>query len=98
MIFRPKTKSRWLGCLNSSLVEPALVKFRYGLKLSSYGEKPTEEAPIFQISLNHIEADKRNAQNAKQVSLKITLLAFYVLVLAYLSKFFYGFCISVSQN
>jgi len=85
------TVSRRLERLNSSLAEPALVKFGNGWKLTSYGEKLAEAAANFQVSLNQIETEEINVQNAKQVSRKITLSAPHVLVSAYLSGFFAGF-------
>ena len=85
------TVSRRLERLNSSLAEPALVKFGNGWKLTSYGEKLAEAGANFQVSLNQIETEEINVQNAKQVSRKITLSAPHVLVSAYLSGFFAGF-------
>ena len=69
------TVSRRLERLNSSLAEPALVKFGNGWKLTSYGEKLAEADANFQVSLNQIETEEINVQNAKQVSRKITLSA-----------------------
>ena len=85
------TVSRRLERLNSSSAEPALVKFGNGWKLTSYGEKLAEAAANFQVSINQIETEEINVQNAKQVSRKITLSAPHVLVSAYLSGFFAGF-------
>ncbi len=85
------TVSRRLERLNSSLAEPALVKFGNGWKLTPYGERLAEASADFQVSLNQIETAELNAQNAKQVSRKITLSAPHVLVSAYLSGFFAGF-------
>ena len=85
------TISRRLERLNSSLAEPALVKFGNGWKLTSYGEKLAEASTHFQIALNQVETEALNGQNTKQVSRKITLSAPHVLVSAYLSGFFAGF-------
>ena len=85
------TVSRRLERLNSSFAEPALVKFGNGWKLTPYGDKLAEAAAHFQVSLNRIETEEINGDNAKQVSRKITLSAPHVLVSAYLSGFFAGF-------
>lgn len=85
------TVSRRLERLNRTLAEPALLKFGNGWKLTASGKRLAEAAANFQVTLHQIENEELKAQNARQVSRRISLSAPHVIVSNYLSGYFAAF-------